>query len=316
MKAVEIAAFGGPENLKTVKRPTPVPSPGQALVAVEAIGVGLADVLTRKGVAGVAPGAVPGIEVVGTVTAVSADQDSAWVGRRVFAMDEHLGGYAEQVVTEVSALAAVPDSVTPVDAIGIGISSLVAEYTLDRAAVSAGDQVLVRGASGGIGVMAVQLAAARGATVVAGTTTADDDTRLTELGATHIVDAQGVARDGRTFGYDAVVDIVAGAGVPDFVGMLRENGRYVVCGIAGGLPPAEFGMSLLAAFQRSLTISTLSLNSHPGDGRAAVFETLLGKAAQGTIRPLIHDTMKLDEAAAAHTRLESGSVFGKIVLTP
>jgi NADPH:quinone reductase len=134
----------------------------------------------------------------------------------------------------------------------LGGSGVVAHFALERARFTAGETVLVRGAAGSIGITAVQLAARGGANAVAVTTSsAERGARLRDLGATHVLDRSGESGPGTPAGFDVVIDVVAGPGLPLFLDKLSPSGRYVAVGVVGGQPPADFGMRLMNAFRRS-----------------------------------------------------------------
>jgi NADPH:quinone reductase-like Zn-dependent oxidoreductase len=97
---------------------------------------------------------------------------------------------------------------------------------------------------------------------------------------------------------------------------LNTNGRYVVVGVVGGQPPADFGARLLAAFRKSLSFATFSTDSVPGPERRAVRSAQFAAAARGALRTVVHEVLPLDQAASAHRRMDAGEVFGRIVLTP
>ncbi len=141
----------------------------------------------------------------------------------------------------------------------VGVSAPVAYFALEQAHVLSGDQVLIRGASGSIGIAAVELARQAGCTVTVTTGSPARGERLREVGASHVLD-----RDGGGSGpgsYDVIFDLVGGAAVPEFIGRLAPNGRYVLAGAIAGWPAPDFGAHLLKAFQKSLTFGTLSLDS-------------------------------------------------------
>ncbi|AKT43553.1 quinone oxidoreductase family protein [Chondromyces crocatus] len=317
MKAVTIRDFGGPEKLVLQDVPAPTPTAGKALVTIDAAGVGLADVLLRSGAYRGAFGApseggfVPGLEIAGTVTALGEGTDPTWLGRRVFALVQ-LGGYAEQAVVAPEALIALPDDITAVDAVALGVNAMVAKIALDRAHLGPGERVLVRGAAGGIGTLATQLAAHAGATVAVTTSTPERGDRLKPLGAVELLDRAAT----NTEAFDVIIDNVAGPDFATFIGKLRDNGRLVVCGAAGGFPPPDFGTGLLAGFQRSLTVSTLSLNSIDVAALATALHEIFDLVRTGRLKPVIEATLPLGEASTAHARLEAGQVFGKLVLVP
>src|ERR1700691_6796163 len=170
MKAIAIQAFGSPDGLSVISLPDPSPADGQVLTATEAIGVGGVDVMIRSGAVaayGFKEGHILGGEIAGTVTAVGADVDASWVGKRVWAFTGLGGGYAEQAVAPAAAIIPLPAGLSAADAVTLGSSGAVAHFGLRHARFAPGESVLVRGAAGGIGIMTVQLAARGGAGAVA-----------------------------------------------------------------------------------------------------------------------------------------------------
>ena len=316
MKAIAIETFGGPEGLALVDVPDPAPGDGQLLIETEAIGVGGVDTLIRSGVLGdygFARGHILGSEVAGTVSAVGAGVDAAWVGRRVWAFVGLSGGYAERAVAPVTATLPLPDGLPAVDAVSLGSSGAVAHFALRHAHFTAGESVLVRGAAGGLGTLTVQLAARAGASAVAVTTSsAERGERLRALGATHVLDRAG---NDAPSGFDVIIDIVAGADLPAFLDKLNPNGRLVAIGVMGGLPPADFGMALLNAFQQSRSFATFSANTVSDADRQAITADLFAAAARGELDVVVHEVLPLEQAVLAHQKLDAGEVFGRIVLT-
>lgn len=298
--------------------PDPEPGAGQVLLATEAAGVGGVDVMIRSGAYadyGFRPGHIPGGEVAGTVVAVGDGVEASWTGRRVWAFAGVGGGYAERVVAPVDALVPLPDGVSAVDAVTVGGSGAVARLALRHARFAPGESLLVRGASGGLGVMAVQFAARGGAGVVAVTARSPErGDRLRALGATHVFDREGQGTDAPG-SFDVVVDIVAGPGMPAFLDRLNPEGRMVVLGTVGGPPPADFGMRMFAAFQRSLSFATFSANTVSMAERAAATGEALAAVGRGDLRSVVHRVLPLDEAVAAHRLMDAGEVFGRVALT-
>ncbi|GGF40085.1 zinc-binding dehydrogenase [Subtercola lobariae] len=212
--------------------------------------------------------------------------------------------------------------------------------------------MLVRGAAGSIGIMAVQLAAAGGASTVAVTTSSSERGELLRsLGATIVFDRDGNAlgsdmldtstldtgtrdtdprdtdadssgsRDAATrtsiaHDFDVVIDVVGGTALPTFIERLAPNGRFVSVGVVGGYPPTDFGMTLMRSFQKSRSFATFSLNTVPITRRNVKRAALFEAASRGELRSVVHDVLPLSQAADAHRRMDSGEVFGRIVLTP
>ncbi|MFE2675876.1 quinone oxidoreductase family protein [Streptomyces hygroscopicus] len=312
MKAAVVRASG---ELAVSEVPEPVPGPGQVLVDIDAIGVGYVDVMARRGEYPYFPGegAVPGLEAAGRVTAVGPDAPEGLAGQRVLALPA-FGGYAEKVVVDADRVLPAPRGADAADVVGLGVNALVAEVALHRAAVAAGERVLVRGAGGGIGVHATRIAYARGAEVTAVTSSPARGERLRALGAARVVDRTQSAVPEET--YDVVVDTVAGPGLGEHLGLLRPNGRYVLCGGAGGVPgPESFG-PLLSDFHKSPTLFALSLNSVSPEDLRLSWERITALLAEGRLSAVLDRRFPLTEAEAALRRVESGKVFGKVVLLP
>lgn len=319
MKAVMVQAFGGPEVLTVADLPDLHPAAGQVLITTEAIGVGGVDALIRSGALaafGATPGRILGSEVAGTVTEVGEGVDTTWVGRRVWAFTGESGGYAEQALAPAETLVPIPADLSAVAAVTLGSSAMVAHFALRHAHFTRGESVLVRGAAGGIGVMAVQLAARGGAGVVAVTTSsAERGDRLRELGATHVLDRSGGGTLDAPAGYDVIIDIVGGADLPSFFARLEPNGRMVVVGAMAGMPPADFGMEMVAAFRKSMSFATFSADTVPALERRDTTAELFTAASRGDLKAVVHEELPLEKAVLAHQKMAAGEVFGRIALT-
>ncbi|WP_329000335.1 zinc-binding dehydrogenase [Kribbella sp. NBC_00709] len=318
MKAVAIKAFGGPEGLDVIEVPKPTPGPGEVLIAVEAIGVGGVDALIRSGAIagwGFTEGHIPGSEVAGTV--VAAGDDSSLIGRRVWAFTGLGGGYAEHVAVPVADVVPLPHDLSAVDSVTLGSSGVVAHFGLQHARFAPGESVLVRGAAGSIGILTVHLAASAGASAVAVTTSsAERGERLRKLGATQVLDRSGAGDSSAPPAYDVIIDIVGGSGLPSFVDKLTPNGRLVAVGMVAGMPPADFGTSLLTNFRKSLSFATFSADTVPPEQRRTVRTEQFAAAARGELPLVVHEQLPLDDAALAHQKMQKGEVFGRIVLVP
>jgi D-arabinose 1-dehydrogenase-like Zn-dependent alcohol dehydrogenase len=140
--------------------------------------------------------------------------------------------------------------------------------------------------------------------------------RLRTLGATHVLDRAGQGGDDGPAGYDVVFDVVAGAGMPSFFGRLKPNGRMVVVGVVAGYPPADFGMTMMAAFQKSLSFATFSSDTVPSADRRAVRISQFEAAGRGELQMVVHEVLPLEQARQAHEKMDAGEVFGRIVLVP
>ncbi|GAA3547952.1 zinc-dependent alcohol dehydrogenase family protein [Amycolatopsis ultiminotia] len=301
-------------GLAEAEAPEPVPGPGQVRVAVEAIGVGYVDVMAARGDYAYfpGPGSPLGLEVAGRVSATGPDVPGGLAGQRVLALPE-FGGFAEQVVVPVERVLPSPDNAA-VEVVALGLNALVAEIALHRSGLAAGDHVLVRGAGGGIGVLATQIAAAHGAEVTAVTSSPARGERLRALGAARIADRTVSPLPDGT--YDVVLDTVAGADLGRHLALLRPNGRYVLCGGAGGDPGPDAFASLLREFHRSPTFTSFSLNSVPGEELRLSWKRIAELVRETRLVPVLDERFPLGAAAAALAAVAGGKVFGKVLLMP
>lgn len=320
MRAVTIQRFGDPDGMTVSDVPAPVPAPDQVVIRTEAIGVGGVDAVIRRGTLGgygFTEGHIPGSEVAGVVAAVGDEIDRSWIGRRVWAFTGTGGGYVEQAIASIGDVMLLPDGLTSVDSVAIGSAAPVAHFALRHAHFAPGESVLVRGAAGSIGIAAVELAAHAGAGPVAVTTSSHErGRRLVELGATHVLDRSGTGEADAPASFDLIIDIVGGADVPDFIDRLAPNGRLVLVGAVAGMPPADFGMRLVRAFQQSRSVATFSLDTVPTAGRDAARARFFEAAVAGELHPVVHEVLPLERAADAHREMDAGTVFGRIVLVP
>lgn len=320
MKAISIQTFGSPDGLAIVDLPVPAPAAGQVLIATEAVGVGGVDIVIRSGALaayGFKEGHIPGGEVAGTVTAVGDGVDASWIGLRVWGFTGTGGGYVEQAVAPVEQILPLPEGLSAAAAVTLGSSGAVAHFGLRHAHFALGETVLVRGAAGSIGIMAVQLAAHGGAAAVAVTTSsAERGERLRRLGATHVLDRSGEGGEEAPSGYDVIIDVVAGKEMPSFFDTLNPNGRMVAVGAVAGQPPADFGTKIMAAFQKSMSFAAFSAATVTPADLSAVRSEQFAAANRGEIEAVVHELLPLDEAVLAHQKMDAGEVFGRIVLAP
>ncbi|KQO13693.1 NAD(P)H-quinone oxidoreductase [Acidovorax sp. Leaf76] len=327
MHAVEISAFGGPEVLRLGERPVPQPGPGELLIRVAASGINRPDVLQRMGHYAPPPGTsdLPGLEVAGVVESGDAAAMAAAgirVGDRVCALVAG-GGYAQWCVAPVVQCLPVPEGFSDVEAASLPETFFtVWSNVFDRGRLQAGESLLVQGGTSGIGVTAVQLGRAFGATVIA---TAGSDSKCAaclELGAHHainyksqdfVAEAQRIT-DGK--GVDVVLDMVAGDYVAREVECLAEDGRIVIIAVQGGV---KGGFNAGLVLRRRLTITGSTLRPRSVAFKGAIAQALRERVwpllAQGKVRPVIHSTFEAARAADAHALMESNQHIGKIVLT-
>ena len=327
MRAVEITHPGGPEVLVACERPRPVPAAGELLIRVTASGINRPDVLQRTGNYPVPPGAsdIPGLEVAGVVEegepAVLAAAGLS-LGDRVCALLPG-GGYAEYAAASAELCLPVPACLSDVE----GASLPETFYTVwsnvfMRGRLQAGETLLVQGGTSGIGVTAILLAKAMGATVIV-TAGSDEKCRsCLDLGADHAINykTQDFVAEAKRItggkGVDVVLDMVAGGYVAREVECLADDGRIVIIAVQGGVK-AEFNAGQL--LRRRLTVTGSTLRPRPVAFKASIAAQLREHVwpllNSGRIKPVIYKTFGAERAADAHTLMESGSHTGKIVLT-
>lgn len=321
MRAVEISKPGGPEVLKPVDRPKPAPKDGEILIKVAAAGVNRPDVLQRSGNYPVPPDAsdLPGLEVAGEVASPGKTYK---VGDKVCAL-VHGGGYAEYcVVPEVQALP-VPKGLSLVEAASLPETFFtVWGNVFDRGRLAPGETLLVQGGTSGIGVSAIQMAAAMGNRVFATAGSDDKVAACLRLGAEKAFNykTQDFEKEIEKItggkGVNVILDMVGGDYVPKELKCLAEDGRLVFIAFLRGMK-AEMDIGLV--MRKRLTITGSTLRPRPVAFKGALAKNLREKIwpliERGKIKPEIYKTFPLEQAADAHRLMESSQHIGKIVLT-
>ncbi len=326
MKAIEISSFGAPEVLRLADRPAPVPGVGEVLIQVNASGINRPDVLQRLGHYPAPAGAsdIPGLEVAGVI--VSGDAQAMAdaklkVGDRVCALVTG-GGYAELCVAPAAQCLPVPEGLTDLEAAGLPETYFtVWSNVFDRGHLQAGETLLVQGGSSGIGVTAIQMAKAMGATVIVTAGSDDKCAACLALGADHAINYKThdfeveALRLTHGRGVDVVLDMVAGAYVAKEINCLAEDGRLVIIAVQGGLQ-AEVNAGLV--MRKRLTVTGSTLRVRPVAFKAAIAQALLRQVwpllASGRIKPVVHAVFAAADAAKAHAAMEASAHVGKIVL--
>ena len=327
MKVIEISAHGGPEVLLAAERAAPVAAAGELLIRVGASGVNRPDVLQRKGMYPVPPGAsdLPGLEVAGQIVGGDAAAMAAAglvIGDRVCALVAG-GGYAELCVAPVGQCLPVPKGFSDIEAASLPETFFtVWSNVFERARLQPGETLLIQGGTSGIGVTAIQLAKAFGATVIATAGSDDKCAACVALGADHAINyrqqdfAAEVLRITGRRGVDVVLDMVAGAYVAREISCMAEDGRLVIIAVQGGVE-SQFDASLVLRKRLVVTGSTLR-------PRPVAFKTAIAKALRtsvwpwleaGRVKPVIFKVFPAAEAAQAHALMESNQHIGKLVLT-
>jgi len=327
MRAVEITAFGAADVLRLGERPKPQAGEGELLIRVSASGINRPDVLQRLGHYAPPPGAtdLPGLEVAGVVESGDAAallRAGLQVGDRVCALVAG-GGYAEWCVAPVEQCLPVPAGLSDIEAASLPETFFtVWSNVFDRGRLQAGETLLVQGGTSGIGVTAIQLARALGATVIVTAGSDEKCAACLALGAHHAINykTQDFVEEAKRItagkGVDVVLDMVAGDYVAREVECLAEDGRLVIIAVQGGVKSA-FNAGLV--LRRRLTITGSTLRPRPVAFKGAIARALREHVwpliAAGTVRPVIYRTFAAADAAQAHALMESNQHTGKIVLT-
>lgn len=327
MRAVEISSFGAPDVLRLGQRPVPQPGVGELLIRVAASGINRPDVLQRGGHYAPPPGAsdLPGLEVAGVIEAGDTQAMASAglkVGDRVCALVAG-GGYAQWCVAPVGQCLPVPAGLNDIEAASLPETFFtVWSNVFDRGRLQAGEFLLVQGGSSGIGVTAIQLARAWGATVIVTAGSDEKCAACIELGASHAINYKTqdfvaeVQRITNGCGVDVVLDMVAGDYAAREVECLAEDGRLVIIAVQGGVK-SSFNAGLV--LRRRLTITGSTLRPRSVEFKTAIAQSLRSQVwpliEQGKVRPVIYQTFDAGDAAAAHALMESNQHTGKIVLT-
>lgn len=320
MRAIRVHETGGPEALRPQDIEAPEPGPGEALVAIGFAGVNFVDTYHRTGLYPKGLPFTPGVEAAGTVEAVGPDVEGVAVGDRV-AWGMHPGSYAEAAVVPDWRLVRVPDSMELERAAAVMVQGMTAHYLVNSTYdLGPGDVALVHAAAGGVGLLLVQLAKAKGATVIGTCSTEEKAERVRGAGADHVIRytetefRPEVLRLTGERGATVVYDAVGQATFRDSLESLRPRGMLVLYGQASGpvepLDPADLasGGSL---FLTRPSLAHYTLDRDEVQWRAGA---LLEAVRDGELEVRIHDILPLEEAERAHRMLEGRKTSGKVLL--
>jgi len=320
MKAIRAHDFGEPEVMRLEEVSDPKCGPGQVLVRIQAVGVNPVDTYIRAGLYSVKPTLpyTPGSDASGTVGAVGKGVKRVKVGDRIYTAGTITGAYAEKALCLESQVHSLPTRVAYSQGAALNVPYSAAYRGLfQRARAVPGETVLVHGASGGVGIAALQFSRAAGLVVI-GTAGTEEGRRLaSEQGAHHVLDHRSpdhfeeVLRLTENRGVDVILELLATVNLGKDLGILATGGRAVVIGSRGtveidprdaiGREAAILGMSVFNATERE----TASIHAAIGAG-----------LENGTLRPVIGQEMPLTDAPRAHRRIMEATALGKIVLLP
>jgi len=320
MKAIRVSEYGGPSVLTLGEVPAPEPGPGQVLVRNHAVGVNPVDTYLRSNTDNRGPKLpyTPGSDAAGVVEAVGSGVTAVKAGDRVYLGGTVTGAYAELSLCEQAQVHPLPGNVSFAQGAAMNVPYATAYHALfDRGHGQAGETVLVHGASGGVGIGAVQLARARGLTVI-GTAGTERGRRLVlEQGAHHVLDhgAPGYLDEltrltgGR--GVDIVLEMLANVNLQKDLGIIAMRGRIVVIGNRGTV---EINARL--AMNKDVAILGMALFHATPAQLAGIHAALVEGLRNGTLRPAIAQELPLAQAPRAHEAVMEAGHHGKIVLVP
>lgn len=323
MRAIEITQPGKPDVLQPCERPMPVPKAGEVMIRVLAAGVNRPDVFQRLGQYPVPPGAsdLPGLEVAGELVDGDFGDSGFRKGDLVCALVQG-GGYAEYCAAPVAQCLPIPDGLSPLEAASLPENYFtVWSNVFMRAALADGESLLVQGGSSGIGVTAIQIAAALGHRVFATAGSPDKCRACEDLGAERAInyrtddfkDVVKALTDGK--GVDVILDMVGGDYLPREIDCLADDGRIALIALLGG---AKAEIDLGQVLRRRLSVTGSTLRPRPVAYKAAIARQLREQVwplfGAGKIKPVIYKIFPLEQAADAHTLMESSEHIGKIML--
>jgi NADPH2:quinone reductase len=323
VRAIQISEAGGPDVLIPAELPEPVAGPGELLVDVTAAGVNYIDTYQRQGIYPMTLPYVPGMEGVGRVRAVGDGVTTLAAGDRV-AWSETLGSYAQVIAVPAEKAVPVPDGVSDEAAVGALLQGMTAHFLVNDAfPVQAGDAILVHAAAGGVGLLLTQLAAAKGARVIATVSTKEKEELAREAGAAEVVrytEVDDLAAEVRALtggvGVAAAFDSVGLTTFDASLASLRRRGMLVLFGASSGPVPPVDPQRLNAAGSVFLTRPKLFDYVYGREELTAKAAAVYAAVADGTLDVRIGHRYPLADARTAHEDLQARRTTGKLVLLP
>jgi NADPH2:quinone reductase len=317
MKAIRVHKFGGPEVLQLDDVADPTAGPGQVLVQVKAAGVNPVDTYIRSGTYAQSPALpyIPGGDAAGVVKAVGAGVTRLRAGDRVWVA--RAAGYAELAACDAAFVYPLPAAMSFGQGAGVGVPYATAYRGLHhKAQGKPGETMLVHGASGGVGIAAVQLGVAHGMTVIGTGGTERGRKLVAEHGAHHVLDHTAADYTKRLMeltegrGADVILEMLANVNLQKDLDVVARFGRIVVIGNRGTIEINPRG-----AMGKDAAIFGLALWNAPAPELAQILAALTAGLANGTLKPVVGKEFKLADAAAAQKAVLEPGAYGKIVLT-
>jgi NADPH2:quinone reductase len=324
MKAIRIREFGVPEVMRVEDVPDLHPGSGQVVVRVHAAGVNPVDTYIRSGIYPKPPVPyTPGADGAGVIAAIGEGVSRVAVGDRVYLAGSRSGTYAEQALCNETQVHPLPSQVSYAQGAGVNVPYATAYRALfHRAQAAPGEVVFVHGASGGVGIAAVQLARAAGMTVI-GTGGTEQGRRLVaEQGAHHVLDhrAPGYLEQVLTLtnglGVDVILEMLANVNLGNDLAVLAAGGRVVVVGNRGTNNQGTVEINPRIVMNRDAAILGMSLVNVSAQDLARIHAALVAGLANGTLRPIVGQEFALADAPRAHHVVIEANAYGKIVLIP
>lgn len=320
MKAIQVHEFGGPEVLNLVDVPDPTPGPGQVVVRIHAAGVNPVDTYVRAGQHSLRPRLpyTPGVDGAGVIESIGEGVKRVKPGDRVYVAGTLSGTYAEKSLCSEIQVHLLAETISFEQGAAVNVPYATAYRALfQRAIAKPGEVVLVHGASGGVGIAAVQLARAAGLTII-GTGGSEKGRQLVaEQGAHHVLDHHSPDYPERIRsltnerGVDLILEMLANLNLAKDLGLLAQRGRVVVIGNRGTIE-----IDPRAAMSKDSSIIGMSLFNASAEEVASVHAALVAGLENGTLRPVVGRKMPLQAAARAHEAVLEPGAYGKTVLIP
>jgi NADPH2:quinone reductase len=320
MKAIRVHEFGGPEVLKLEEVPTPRPAAGQVLVRIHAAGVNPYDTYMRTGTYAIKPPLpyTPGSDGAGDVEAVGENVNKVKLGDRVYVANTLTGAYAEYALTLESQVHPLPAKISDAQGAGVWVPYGTAYHALYQCTKArAGETVLIHGASGGVGIAAVQMARAMGV-IVLGTAGTEKGLELVKReGAQHVFDhtksgyLEQILKATGGLGVDLILEMLANVNLGQDLKLLAPHGRVIVIGSRG-----DVTISPRDLMSRRGSVHAFTLWRVTEAEEKEIHAGLIAGLENGTLRPIVGKELPLAEALRAHKEVLQPGAFGKIVLVP
>jgi NADPH2:quinone reductase len=320
MKAIQVQEFGGPEVLKLQELPTPKPGAGQVLVRIHAAGVNPYDTYMRAGTYAIKPALpyTPGSDAAGVIEGIGQGVTEVKVGDRVYTSQTVTGAYAEYALALESQVHKLPEKISFAQGAAVYVPYGTAYHALHHAAeAKAGENVLIHGASGGVGIAAAQMARAMGLTVL-GTAGSQKGLELIQReGAHHGFNhrqagyQEEIMRSTGGRGVDIILEMLANVNLPADLRMLATRGRVIVIGNRG-----ETTINPRELMGRRGSIRAFTLWATDEAERAEILAGINAGLENGTLRPVVGKEIPLAEAVRAHKEVLEPGAQGKIILVP